>query len=439
MFVDFAKIYIKAGDGGDGAITFHREKYMPCGGPDGGDGGKGGDIIFLVDKHLNTLKNFRFKKKFVAQNGDNGRKNNCSGKNGQDLVIKVPNGTIIRDIKTNKIIADISDENSHIIAKGGRGGWGNFHFKNPTRQAPRFSKPGLLGEEFEVSLELKLLADVGLVGFPNVGKSTLISVISNAKPKIGDYQFTTLIPSLGVVEKEGLSSFVVADIPGLIEGASKGKGLGHKFLRHVERCRLLLHLVDVSCVDDSDPVEKIKIINKELGSFEKGLEKKPQIVVATKIDVLSKEKIEKLREYVEKKNIPFFLISSLTKKGLDELLICVDRTLKKLPKILTYEKEILEKEENFRSNFEISKKDGVYYITATWLYKIVNNMDIYELENLRHLQKILKETGIDDRLKEFGVEKGDTVNISGYIFQYEYWKKPATKVTGTLIRVNFNE
>lgn len=419
MFVDFARIYIKAGDGGDGAITFHREKYMPCGGPDGGDGGKGGDVIFLVDKHLNTLKNFRFKRKFVAQNGENGRKNNCSGKNGQDLIIKVPNGTIVRDIKTNKIIADICDEKAYIIAKGGRGGWGNFHFKNPTRQAPRFSKPGLLGEEFEVSLELKLLADVGLVGFPNVGKSTLISVISNARPKIGDYQFTTLIPSLGVVEKEGLNSFVVADIPGLIEGASKGKGLGHKFLRHVERCRLLLHLVDVSCVDESDPVEKIEIINKELETFKKGLEKKLQIVVATKMDILSEKKIEKLKEYAKKENIQFFLISSLTKKGLDELLIYIDKTLKKLPKILTYEKEMLDKEENFRSNFEVFKKDGVYYIKATWLYKIVNNMDVFELENLRHLQKILKQTGIDNKLKEIGILSGDTVNISGYIFQYE--------------------
>ncbi len=419
MFVDFARIYIKAGDGGDGAITFHREKYMPCGGPDGGDGGKGGDVVFLVDRNLNTLKNFRFKKKFVAQNGENGRKNNCSGKNGQDLIIKVPNGTVVRDIKTNRIIADISDENSHVVAKGGRGGWGNFHFKNPTRQAPRFSKPGLLGEEFEVFLELKLLADVGLVGFPNAGKSTFVSVVSNAKPKIGDYQFTTLIPSLGVVEKDGLRSFVIADIPGLIEGASSGKGLGHKFLRHVERCRLLLHLVDVSCVDDSDPVEKIEIINKELENFKKGLEKKPQVIVATKEDVFSEEKIEKLKEYVKKKDMPFFSISSLTKKGLDELLVYVDKLLKKLPKILKYEDEIVGKEENFRSNFEVFKKDGVYYIKAIWLYKIINNMDIFELENLRHLQKILKQTGIDNKLKEIGVEKGDTVNISGYIFQYE--------------------
>ncbi len=419
MFVDFARIYIKAGDGGDGAITFHREKYMPCGGPDGGDGGKGGDVIFLVDRHLNTLKNFRFKKKFVAQNGENGRKNNCSGKNGQDIIIKVPNGTIVRDIKTNKIIADVSDENSHIIARGGRGGWGNFHFKNSTRQAPRFSKPGLLGEEFEISLELKLLADVGLVGFPNVGKSTLVSVISNAKPKIGDYQFTTLVPSLGVVEKQGLGSFVVADIPGLIEGASKGKGLGHKFLRHVERCRLLLHLVDVSCIDESNPVEKINVINIELEDFKKGLEKKPQIVVATKIDIASNEKIENLKEYCKSKNVPLFMVSSLTKKGLEELLVYVDKTLKKLPNILTYEKEVLEKEENFRSNFEVLKKDGTYYIKATWLYKVINNMDIYEFENLRHLQKILKETGIDGELKELGILKGDTVNISGYIFQYE--------------------
>lgn len=420
MFVDFAKIHIKAGDGGDGAITFHKEKYMPCGGPDGGDGGKGGDVIFLIDKHLNTLKNFRFKKNFVAQNGENGKKNNCSGKNGKDLIIKVPNGTIVRDIKTNKIIADVCDDgSSYVIAKGGRGGWGNFHFKNSTRQAPRFSKPGLLGEEFEICLELKLLADVGLVGFPNVGKSTFISAVSNAKPKIGDYEFTTLVPSLGVMEKDGLNSFVIADIPGLIEGASKGKGLGHKFLRHIERCRLLLHFVDVSCIDDSDPVEKIEIINEELRSFSKDLEKKPQIIVATKVDVSSDEKIKKIKKYVDRKNIPFYSISSLTRKGLDELLTYVDKILKELPKILTFDGEFIEQNKNFRSNFEVFEKNGVYYIKAVWLYKIIDNMDIYELENLRHLQKILKETGIDSKLKEIGISKGDTVNISGYIFQYE--------------------
>ena len=420
MFVDFAKIHIKAGDGGDGAITFHREKYMPCGGPDGGDGGKGGDVVFLVDKHLNTLKNFRFKKKFIAQNGENGKKNNCSGKNGKDLIIKVPSGTIIRDIKTNRIIADIFDDGrSYIVAKGGRGGWGNFHFKSSTRQAPRFSKPGLLGEEFEVFLELKLLADVGLVGFPNVGKSTLISVISNARPKIGDYEFTTLVPSLGVVERDGLDSFVVADIPGLIEGASKGRGLGHKFLKHVERCRLLLHLVDVSRVYDYDIIERIEIINQELKNFGRGLEKKPQIIVVTKADVSSDEKIQQVKEYVIRKKFPFCSISSLTKKGLDELLICIDKVLKKLPKILTYDEEFVEQEKSFRSNFEVFEKNGVYYIKATWLYKIISNMDIYELENLRHLQKILKETGIDSKLKEIGVLKGDIVNISGYIFQYE--------------------
>lgn len=423
MFVDFVKIYVKAGDGGDGAATFHKEKYVPYGGPDGGDGGNGGNIVFIFDRNLNTLQNFRFKKKFIAEDGENGKKNKCSGKNGEDLIIKVPRGTIIKDIKNSRVLADVVEDRRYLIAKGGRGGWGNLHFKNPTRQAPSFSKPGLLGEELEISLELKLLSDVGLIGFPNAGKSTFISAISNARPKIGNYEFTTLVPTLGVVEGKKFPSFVVADIPGLIEGASKGKGLGYRFLKHIERCRILLHLVDVSCLDDMDPVEKVEIINKELKNFTDKLEKKKQIIVATKIDSFVEEKLEKIEKYAMSLKIPFFSVSSVSKKGIEELLSFVGKFLEDFKeKEVFYEPteklDVLENK-SFRSNFSISKKGDVYYIEAKWLYKIVDNMDLYEMENLRYLHKVLKNSGIDSKLKEMGILKGDIVYISGYSFQYE--------------------
>lgn len=423
MFVDFVKIYVKAGDGGDGAATFHKEKYVPYGGPDGGDGGNGGNIVFIFDRNLNTLQNFRFKKKFIAEDGENGKKNKCSGKNGEDLIIKVPRGTIIKDIKNSRVLADVVEDRRYLIAKGGRGGWGNLHFKNPTRQAPSFSKPGLLGEELEISLELKLLSDVGLIGFPNAGKSTFISAISNARPKIGNYEFTTLVPNLGVVEGKKISSFVVADIPGLIEGASKGKGLGYRFLKHIERCRILLHLVDVSCLDDMDPVEKVEIINRELRNFTDKLEKKKQIIVATKIDSFVEEKLEKIEKYAMSLKIPFFSVSSVSKKGIEELLSFVGKFLEDFKeKEVFYEPteklDVLENK-SFRSNFSISKKGDVYYIEAKWLYKIVDNMDLYEMENLRYLHKVLKNSGIDSKLKEMGILKGDIVYISGYSFQYE--------------------
>ena len=423
MFVDFVKIYVKAGDGGDGAATFHREKYMPYGGPDGGDGGKGGDVVFVVDRNLNTLKNFRFKKKFFAQNGENGKKNKCSGKDGQDLIIKVPRGTIVREASSGRILADVTQSKEYLIAKGGRGGWGNLHFKNPTRQAPHFSKPGLLGDEFGLYLELKLLADVGLIGFPNAGKSTFISIISNARPKIGSYEFTTLFPSLGVVEEEGLFSFVVADIPGLIKGASEGKGLGDRFLRHVERCRILLHLVDVSCADERDPVKKVETIEKELKNFRGDLSTKKQIIVATKMDSCLDEMFERLKKYSEERKIPFFAISSVSKNGVYELLNFVWNMLKELPGIEAFSEEdrdinCLEKR-RFRNKFSVFKKEEVFYIEAKWLFKILQNMDVYELENLRYLQKVLKDSGIDSKLKEMGISRGDDVDIYGYIFQYE--------------------
>ena len=421
MFIDFAKIYIKAGDGGDGAISFHREKYVPCGGPDGGDGGKGGDVLFLVDKNLNTLRTFRFRKKFVAENGEKGGKNNRSGKSGSDIIIKVPRGTLVKVQETGKIIADVTEDRVYRIAKGGRGGWGNSHFANSTRQTPNFSKPGLIGQEFNILLELKLLADVGLVGFPNVGKSTFISVVSNAKPKIGNYDFTTLTPSLGVVERQGLSSFVIADIPGLIEGASEGKGLGDRFLKHVERCRLILHLVDVSFFSEYDVVERVKIINRELENFNIDLAKKKQIIVATKIDSLNEEQFLKLKKYVREENLDFFPISSVTKKGLDELLFYIEKALKELPEIVIYDEDYLEvgERESYRSNFEVLLEDEVYVIKAIWLDKIVANMDIYDFQNLRYLHKVLKDSKIEDKLKQLGIKDGDTIKISGLFFRYE--------------------
>ena len=315
MFVDKAKIKIKAGDGGDGAVSFHREKYVAAGGPDGGDGGRGGDVIFQADDNFSTLVDFRYKRKYMAEKGQNGSSRNCTGKSAPPLVIKVPRGTLIRDAETGRIMADMSSDEPKILAKGGMGGKGNANFATPTRQIPKFAKPGYQGEEFEVTLELKLLADVGLVGFPNVGKSTLISVVSAAKPKIANYHFTTLTPVLGVVKTGEEKSFVMADIPGLIEGAGDGVGLGHEFLRHVERCRLIVHVVDVSGIEGRDPKEDFRIINEELAKFDEELAMRPQIVAANKSDMASEEQIEDFRKFVEEQGMPFFCISAATTQG----------------------------------------------------------------------------------------------------------------------------
>lgn len=312
MFVDQAKIYIKAGDGGDGAVSFHREKYVAAGGPDGGDGGKGGDIVFVVDDNISNLIDFRYKRKYVAEKGQNGGGKNCSGRNAPDLVVKVPRGTVVREIKSGRILADLSTDEPAVIAHGGKGGRGNAHFATSTRQIPKFAKPGFRGDEYEVMLELKLIADVGLVGFPNVGKSTLISVVSAAKPKIANYHFTTLTPVLGVVKIEEGKSFVMADIPGLIEGASEGVGLGHEFLRHVERCRLIVHVIDVSGSEGRDPIEDFKAINHELENFSMELAEAPQIVAANKSDMATPEQVERLRNYVEDQGLLFYEISAAT-------------------------------------------------------------------------------------------------------------------------------
>lgn len=420
MFVDVVDIYIKAGDGGDGAISFRRERCVPNGGPDGGDGGCGGSVLFLADKSLNTLSNFRYKKVFRAQNGENGGKRNCSGRSGENLVIKVPMGTLVKNRDSGFIIADLNSTEAVVLANGGRGGWGNFRFANSVRQAPRFSKPGLPGEEYNLSLELRLLADVGLIGLPNVGKSTLLSCISAARPKIGDYCFTTLVPSLGVVEVGDGESFVAADIPGLIEGASCGRGLGHKFLRHVQRCRVLLHVVDVSCSKCCDPVRDIVVINEELKRFGNGVSNKKQILVANKVDVASKENIDSVRRYAKSSGIQFFEVSCATRSGLSSLVYAANALLKSLPVPVFGDDGCLVGAE-FKEDvgFDIKKSGDVFVVEAPWLERIIRNMYLDDLENLRYLQKVLKNSGIDRRLKEMGVGVGDTVDLAGYYFEYK--------------------
>ena len=350
MFVDQAKIYIKAGDGGDGAVSFHREKYVAAGGPDGGDGGKGGDIVFVVDDNISNLIDFRYKRKYVAEKGQNGGGKNCSGRNAPDLVVKVPRGTVVREIKSGRILADLSTDEPAVIAHGGKGGRGNAHFATSTRQIPKFAKPGFRGDEYEVMLELKLIADVGLVGFPNVGKSTLISVVSAAKPKIANYHFTTLTPVLGVVKIEEGKSFVMADIPGLIEGASEGVGLGHEFLRHVERCRLIVHVIDVSGSEGRDPIEDFKAINHELENFSMELAEAPQIVAANKSDMATPEQVERLRNYVEDQGLLFYEISAATTKGTKELMYGVWERLSVLPPVKQFEAQPLTQEETISSS-----------------------------------------------------------------------------------------
>ena len=418
MFVDLVKIKVKAGDGGDGAVAFHREKYVAAGGPDGGDGGKGGDVIFVADDNLSTLIDFRYKRKYAAGRGENGRGNNCFGKNGKDLIIRVPRGTIVKDVKTGSIMADISSDESFVVARGGRGGWGNKHFATPTRQIPRFAKPGLLGEEFEVFLELKLLADVGLVGFPNVGKSTLISVISAAKPKIANYHFTTLSPVLGMVKVDSEKSFVVADIPGLIEGASAGAGLGHDFLRHVDRCRLIVHIVDVSGSEGRDPKSDIDIINKELASFNENLVKRRQIVVANKCDISTKDQIDDFRRYVEKCGFGFCEISAATKAGVDFLVKTISKNLDELPPIEEYVPNYLPENKNLERKFSIEVKNGTYYIDAPWMENVLRGVNFEDYESLQYLHRVLCDSGINAELEKMGICDGDSVDLQGFEFEF---------------------
>lgn len=421
MFVDTATILIRAGSGGNGSVSFHREKYVAAGGPDGGDGGRGGNILFQADTNLSTLVDFRYRKRYIAQNGENGRGKRCSGKNAPDLVIRVPKGTLIREKNSGKILADVSGEEPVLVARGGKGGWGNQHFATATRQVPQFAKPGLPGEEFECTLELKLLADVGLVGFPNVGKSTLISALSAARPKIANYHFTTLTPVLGVVQVGPEQSFVMADIPGLIEGASEGIGLGHEFLRHVERCRLILHVVDVSGCEGREPIDDLLAINRELGQFSQELAQREQLVAGNKCDLTTPEQVEAVRSYVEEQGFQFFPISAASHEGTRELAYAIWNKLQTLPPIRTYEPEQVESAavlENQKRSYEIVKENGVYCIDAQWLADILETVNIDDYSSLQYFQRVLRQSGIIDRLEEMGVQEGDTVRI--YDFEFEF-------------------
>lgn len=421
MFVDIAKIKIKAGDGGNGAVSFHREKYVASGGPDGGDGGKGGDIVFKVDDNLATLSDFRYKRKYKAPNGQPGSGGRRNGKKGEDLIIYVPRGTVIREVQSGKIMADMSDDDVFIAAKGGRGGWGNPHFATPTRQAPRFAKNGAPGEEWEITMELKLLADVGLLGFPNVGKSTFISVVSEAKPIIADYHFTTLTPVLGVVSMGEGNSFVMADIPGLIEGASDGVGLGHEFLKHVERCRLLVHIIDVAGSEGRDPISDFEKINEELVKFNPELAEREQIVVGNKLDLASDEQLERAEKYFKENGYEYYTMCAPILEGTQEIINAVAKKLATLPPIKRYEKEEIPAEFIANHNtgkFTVTVDDGIYYVEAEWLLKILSRLDLDDYESLQYFQRVLHSSGIIDALKERGIEEGDTVSIYDLEFDY---------------------
>lgn len=422
MFTDYIKIIAKAGDGGNGAISFRREKYVAAGGPDGGDGGKGGDVYFEVDPNSNTLIDFRYKKKFKAENGSNGEGSNKYGKSGEDLTIKVPIGTVVKDAITNQVLADLSHERQReLVLKGGRGGKGNSHFATSTRQAPRFSQDGENGEERELILELKLLADVGLIGFPNVGKSTFLGRTTSATPKIADYHFTTLEPNLGVVKTDYGDSFVIADIPGIIEGASEGVGLGLQFLRHIERTRLLLHIIDVSGSEGRNPVDDFNKINSELQKYSEKLSKRTQIIVANKIDSMQDETLyQELEKLAKEKKLEIFKISAATGEGVDKLIRHVSKILKTLPKedLIEYEtKKVYTLKE--KDDYTIKKEDGMYIIEGEPVERIMRRVNIADNESLYYFQKHLDELGVNQRLKEMGIQEGDIVKIADYELEWE--------------------
>ena len=423
MFTDYTKIIIKSGDGGNGAATFRREKYVAAGGPDGGDGGKGGDIYFTVDKDKNTLIDFRYNKRYKAGNGQNGSGNHCNGKYGEDLYVKVPIGTVVKDAETGKVIADLSKPNqTELILKGGRGGRGNSHFATSTRQAPRFSEDGDKGEEKEVILELKLLADVGLLGYPNVGKSTFLSKVTEARPKIANYHFTTLEPNLGVVKTKSGDGFVIADIPGIIEGASEGVGLGLQFLRHVERTRLLLHFIDVSGEEGRDPVEDYETINKELKKYSEKLSKRKQIIVATKIDVMQDEtNLKKLEELAKKEKLEIYKISSVTGEGIEKLIDHVTEVLKTLPKedLIDIEEKMVYTLEDKTQEWTARKQGDIFIVEGRAVDRLMGRINIEDNESMYYFHKCLKNMGIDDKLKELGICDGDTVIISDWELEWE--------------------
>ncbi len=427
MFADRAKIFIRSGKGGDGHVSFRRELYVPNGGPDGGDGGKGGDLIFETDKGLNTLIDFRHRRKYAAGDGEQGGKRRCHGKDGKDLVLHVPEGTVVKEAKTGKVIADMSGENHRqVILKGGKGGLGNQHFATATMQVPKYAQPGQPGMELEVMLELKVIADVGLIGFPNVGKSTLLSRVTNADPKIANYHFTTLNPNLGVVDLEGAKGFVMADIPGLIEGASEGVGLGHEFLRHIERTKLMIHVVDAAGTEGRDPVEDIYKINAELKAYNPQIAERPQVIAANKTDLIygeEDETISRLKKEFEPQGIQVFPISGVSGKGIKELLYAVSQKLDTLDsEPVVFEQEYFPEDELIYEElpYTVERQDDVYVVEGPKIEKMLGYTNLDSEKGFAFFQKFLKDTGILDELEEAGIQEGDTVKMYG--LQFDYYK-----------------
>ena len=427
MFIDRVKIYVKAGNGGNGAVSFRREKYVPNGGPDGGDGGRGGNIIFQVNPGDNTLLAFRYHRKFVAEDGGSGLGGKKHGKTGEDVIISVPPGTLLKDAETGKVIFDMAESDTFVVCRGGRGGWGNRHFATPTRQIPRFAKGGTKGEERELLLELKMLADVALIGYPSVGKSSLLSRISAARPKIADYHFTTLSPNLGVVSLGEGKGFVAADIPGLIEGAAEGLGLGHEFLRHTDRCRLLLHVVDIASVEGRNPVEDMEMIDRELSKWSETLAARPQIVVANKCDALDRTApyLKDFEAHVKSLGRDLFYVSAATGEGIEALIRKVGEMLETLPPLTVYAPEITPEEQAVgggvdEKKTEIAVKDSTYYVEGKWLLNFMGQINFDDYESLQFFQRVLQKNGVFDLLREAGIKDGDTVNIYDFEFEYLY-------------------
>lgn len=424
MFVDKAHIYIKAGNGGNGAVAFRREKYVPAGGPSGGDGGNGGDVIFMVDPNMRTLMDFKYQRKYLAQAGANGKGSNMFGKNGEDLLVKVPQGTVIRDEDTNLVLADLSEKDSvKVLAKGGRGGKGNAFFKSSTKQAPAFAKAGKEGQELRLVLELKMIADVGLVGFPNVGKSTFLSVVTKASPKIGNYHFTTITPNLGVVENKYGENFVIADIPGLIEGANEGLGLGHDFLRHVERTKVLVHIVDISGFEGRDPIEDFDMINDELQLFNEKLANKPQLVVGNKTDlIMDEDKIQDFVQEIESRGYTVLTMSTATREGLDKVLLKVSEMLDLAEEVEIFDEEdfFVEDEKPLVEDIQVYKKEGVFYVEGADIEKLLYSVHFEDMESIRFFQRALENNGVFARLRELGVNDGDLVKI--YDLEFDYFE-----------------
>ena len=425
MFIDKARIFVKAGNGGNGAVSFRREKYVPAGGPDGGDGGRGANIIMVADTGLRTLMDFKYKKKYSAQNGEDGSKKKRAGKNGEDLILSVPEGTVIRDEKTGLIIADLKKAGDQaVVARGGYGGKGNQHFANAVRQAPAFAKSGTDGQERWITLELKMIADVGLLGFPNVGKSTFLSVVTSAKPKIANYHFTTLTPNLGVVQTRHGDSFVIADIPGIIEGAADGVGLGHDFLRHIERTKVLVHIVDISGIEGRDPIDDFEKINEELRLYNERLSTRPQLVVANKSDLLFDESIyENFKKTMEEKGYEVFKMSAATRDGVDQVIDRVSQLLNEVEEV-----ELVSQEEMYRPELDVDEdgglkvqvdENGIYVVTGRELRRIMYSVNFDDMESLQFFQAQMEVKGVFDMLREAGIEDGDTVKI--YELEFEFY------------------